>query len=83
MRHLSIRSLPPHLAQALEQERERRHQSLNETVKQLLEAALGLDPEVPFDNGLRRLAGGWSKRELESFEKAMGAFETIDPEQWK
>ena len=67
MNHLTIRKIPAGLARALKREVRRRGLSLNETVKQLLERALGLDPDQPLDNGLKRLAGGWSAKELAEF----------------
>lgn len=83
MNHLTIRKIPPELGQALDREVRRRGLSLNETVKQLLERALGLDPEEPPDNGLKRLAGGWSKKDLTEFEKATELFEKVDEAEWR
>lgn len=83
MNHLTIRKIPAELGRALDREVRRRGLSLNETVKQLLERALGLEPGQPADNGLKRLAGGWSQKDLREFERATAMFERIDPEEWK
>ena len=83
MNHLTIRKIPHELGLALDREVRRRGLSLNETVKQLLERALGLDPEQTLDNGLKRLAGGWSKKGLTEFEKATELFEKVDEAEWK
>ena len=81
MKHLTIRDVPPSLARALARETRRRQQSLNQTVKDLLEQALGLS-SLPFDNSLGRLAGGWSEADLEAFEAAVRPLDEVDPELW-
>lgn len=83
MRHLTIRQIPPELGRALEREVRRRGQSLNQTVKELLERALGLAPDARYDNGLGRLAGTWSDAEAAEFERATELFERIDEEAWR
>jgi plasmid stability protein len=83
VKHLTIRELPDDLARALEKEKRRRGQSLNRTVKDLLRQSLALDGNRGYSNGLGKLAGGWSKADLESFEKATAVFERIDPDVWK
>lgn len=82
-RHLTIRDVSSELARALKAEARRRGASLNQTVKDLLAKALGLDSPAEFDNGLSALAGTWSADELAEFEKNTGAFEEIDHELWR
>jgi hypothetical protein len=79
----TIRGISPELAGALKREVRRRGQSLNETVRQVLERALGLEAGQPFDNGLGRFAGTWTQEEFEAFEKATEVFERIDEEHWR
>lgn len=83
MRHLTIRDLPPDLAQALEEEKRRRGESLNRTVLQLLAQALGLGSAGRRSNGLARLAGTWTADEYEQFEAAVAATEEIDEDVWR
>jgi hypothetical protein len=78
---LTIRNLPPNLAEALEREKRRRGQSLNQTVIDLLGQGLGA-PGVR-SNGLSRLAGGWSEDEFRDFERATAPFEAVDEELWR
>ena len=82
MKHLTVRGVSRDLAKALRAERQRRRASLNRTVLDLLRAGLGLDPERPKENGLRKLAGTWSVRELRAFESAVAAFAAPDRELW-
>jgi len=78
---LTIRNLPPSLAEALEREKRRKGKSLNQTVVDLLGQALGTESER--SNGLGRLAGGWSEEEFRDFERATAQFETVDEEVWR
>lgn len=77
---LTIRNLPPGLAEALEREKRRRGTSLNQTVIDLL--GQGLGAKGVRSNGLARLAGGWSEEEFHDFERATAQFEAVDEELW-
>lgn len=78
---MTIRNLPPTLAEALEREKRRRGQSLNQTVIELLDQGLGTLRSR--SNGLGRLAGGWSEEEFRDFEQATRQFEEVDEELWR
>ena len=78
---LTIRNLPPDVADALEEEKRRRGQSLNQTVIELLTQGLGVGGAR--SNGLAALAGNWNEEEFRRFESAVAAFEEIDPELWR
>ena len=67
MKHLSIRNLPPSLSSALEQEKQRRGESLNQTVIDLLSQSLGLGPQRSRDNGLGSMAGTWTEQDFQEF----------------
>lgn len=81
IRALTIRNLPPSLADALDREKRRRGQSLNQTVIDLL--GQGLGAQGVRSNGLGRLAGGWSEEEFREFEQATAPFEAVDEELWR
>ena len=83
MKHLTIRGVSPALARALEKEARGRGKSLNQTVKDLLSQSLGLGPEGERDNGLGRLAGGWTEEEASELDRATAVFERVDEELWK
>ena len=80
MKNLTVRNLPPAVAEALEREKSRRGTSLNQTVIDLLEQSLGVSGAR--SNGLGQFAGRWSEAEFESFDRAVADFEAIDPELW-
>ena len=81
MKTLTIRNLPPDVAEALEREKRRRGASLNQTVIELLGQGLGVG--ATRSNGLARLAGRWTEEEFQRFEEAIAPFEEIDPELWR
>jgi len=81
MKALTVRNVPPELAEALEREKQRRGESLNQTVLELLAQGLGVGQ--PRSNGLAELAGGWSQEEFEEFEAAVAPFEAVDAEVWE
>ena len=82
-RHLTIRDVSSELARSLKAEARRRGTTLNQTVKDLLAKALGIDSPEEFDNGLSALAGTWTADDLKEFERVTGAFEEIDDELWR
>jgi plasmid stability protein len=80
MKTLTVRNLPDDVAAALEREKRRRGESLNQTVIDLLSQGLGVSGVR--SNGLARLAGAWSAEDLRRFERAVAPFEQIDDELW-
>jgi len=82
MKALTIRNVDARLARALERETSRRGTSLNRTVLELLRQALGVDALSRPSNGLVKLAGTWTARELAQFEAHTAVFEQVDPELW-
>jgi plasmid stability protein len=83
MEQLTIRHVPPDLAQALERESSRLKESLEETVIELLRQALKIRMLGEKSNGLARLAGTWTQEEYERFEEAIAVTEQIDEELWR
>lgn len=81
MKTLTIRNLPPSVADALEREKRRRGVSLNQTVIELLGQGLGVG--TVRSNGLAAGAGIWSEEEFRRFEEAVAPFEEVDPELWR
>jgi plasmid stability protein len=83
MEQLTIRNLPPELAQALERESQRLRESLEETAIELLRQALSQRTVREKSNGLARLAGTWTEEEHERFESAIAITEQLDEELWR
>ena len=81
MKAITLRNIPPDLAEALKREKRRRGQSLNRTAIDLLKQSLGVG--APRSNGLANLAGGWSDERVRDFERVLVPFGEIDPEMWR
>lgn len=83
MKTLTIRGVPKRLADALQREKQRRGQSLNQTVLEVLSGGLGVGAPGGRQNGLRRLAGTWSAGDQAAFDAAIAVTEQIDEELWR
>lgn len=81
MTTLTIRNLPRELADALEREKRRRGESLNQTVIGLLSQGLGVGASR--SNGLARLGGTWTDEEYRRFTEAVAPLERVDDELWQ
>lgn len=82
MKTLTIRNVPPKLAEALDRERRRHDASLNSTVLDLLSRSLGVRGAEPRRNGLASLAGTWSAEEQRQFDAAVAPFDAVDDDMW-
>ena len=82
LKNLTVRNVPPEVTKALDQERRRRGDSLNQTVIELLRQALGVGSRRR-SNGLGSLAGTWSEEQFREFESSVEVFEQIDEELWR
>jgi len=83
MKYVTIRNLPPQVADALQREKQHRHQSLNQTAIELLAQALGVTRQPKQGNGLAALAGGWTDPQWESFEASVAVTRQVDEELWR
>jgi hypothetical protein len=83
MKTMTIRNVPTELSAALEAERRRRGLSLNRTVLNLMQEALGVSAGRSRSNGLHRLAGCWSEDEFRDFEQAIAPFSEVDEDLWR
>jgi len=81
MKAITLRNVPPDLAEALDREKRRRGLSLNRTAIDLLKQSLGVGERR--SNGLGRLAGQWSDERAREFACMLAPFGDIDPEMWK
>ncbi|HYH46670.1 MAG TPA: hypothetical protein VEG34_13375 [Thermoanaerobaculia bacterium] len=79
MSQLTIRNIPEELWAALEKEAECRHESLNQTIIELLRERLVI-PRGGRRNGLAALAGTWTEDEHARFAQAVVVNEQIDEE---
>lgn len=85
LKAITLRNLPPKLADTLEQEAAATGQSLNKTVIHLLEKATGVSeprPNRARHHDLDELAGSWSQKQAQEFELHLEDQRQIDPDLW-
>jgi hypothetical protein len=86
MKPITLRNLPPEVAQAIQKRAKEKKTSSNKAVIGLLEESLGKRPgkkEKVRYHDLDHLIGTWTKKEAEEFEKLIAEQRAIDPELWK
>jgi len=85
MKSITLHGIDSKLDQSIKQRAKKQGQSLNKTIKKLLEKSLGINADV--ENERRKefadLFGVWTKANLKEFELNTKDFEKIDKEDWK
>ena len=85
MKAITLRNLPPEVSKAIQQRAKRNKTSVNRAVIGLLEESLGKKQQKKDKvryHDLDHLAGSWTKKEAEEFEKFIAEQRTIDPGLW-
>lgn len=84
MKSISIHGIDETLDSLIKERARSQGQSLNKTIKQLLEAALGLRPKNPEEKSkeFSDLFGIWSDEELHEFEKKTEDLNKVNMEDW-
>ena len=83
MSSISIHNLDLSIEQKVRQLAEKKHQSINKTVKDILKEVL--EEPVPLTGNRKRFekfCGIWSEQEYEAFCKATEDFNKVDLENW-
>jgi len=85
MATMTIRGLDDLTIKALKEKAKQEGTSVNTTLVKLLKEDLGLKKKkrMVVYNDLDHLAGTWSAKEYEEFQKIMKDFETIDETMWR
>jgi plasmid stability protein len=84
MTSITIHDLDDSVAKLIKAKARAEGTSLNQTIKRLLEAALGVRPR-PSSNRkhFEKFSGTWSKADFADFERATREFGRVDPRDWK
>ena len=84
MASFTIHALDEPTMELLKQRAKMRNLSVNRTVKEILEAALGVRPKEVQEarDRFSKFCGKWTKTELKEFESATSDFSIIDEEEW-
>lgn len=82
MSHLTDRNIPVAVEAELRLLAERSGLSLNQTVIELLEKAVGVKSGLR-QRDLSAIAATWDDGEADAFDRATGLFESVDDEVWR
>jgi hypothetical protein len=86
VKQVTLRNLPPELAHLIRKIAEEKRISVNKAVIGLLEERVGGRGKRKGrtrHHDLDALAGSWTKREAESFDRTLSRQRAIDPDLWK
>ena len=84
MKSISIHGLDKETEKLLKKRAESEGKSVNKTVKEILEKALGVGPvRRDHRDDFIEFLGIWTKEESKQFRKAIEDMEKVDPEDWK
>lgn len=84
LKPITLRNLPAPVAQAVRERAARYDVSLNKSVIQLLEDAVGAsrEPPVAVHHDLDDLIGSWTAAQARAAERALAGQRRIDPGMW-
>jgi len=84
MKSITLHGIDSKLDDLIKRKARKQGQSLNKTIKKLLEKSLGLNSDIEGDRRkeFTDLFGIWSKDEVKEFDKHTKDFEQIDNEDW-
>ena len=84
MSQITIRGLDPLVEQKIRRIAEKSGKSLNRVILDVVHGSIGSNkgPKKPAAQSLKKLAGGWSAKDAEEFNKSIEIFEQIDREMW-
>ena len=85
MKAITLRNIPSDLSRRIERRAKDKGSSLNRTVIQILDDALGTSKKraARLHHDLDHLAGSWSEDEAREFDEDLAAQRKIDPELWQ
>ncbi|MBT3934417.1 MAG: hypothetical protein HOF35_09165 [Bacteroidetes bacterium] len=83
MSQITIRKIPENIERQIRNLAQKNNCSLNQTIINLLEKALGTKEQGKRKRDLSRLAGTWDTDQVNEFEKNTKIFEQIDEEIWQ
>jgi hypothetical protein len=85
MKSMTVHGIDKQLAELIKSKAESEGLSINKTIKQLLETALGIKPRPPQKNlnDFKEFCGIWTEADLKEFEENTSDTSAIDPEDWR
>lgn len=85
MKVITLRNIPPAVAQRIEERAARTGLSLNKTVIRMLEESFDLVDGAPLDRhgDLDDLAGSWTDEDAREFDRVLAEQRRVDAEMWE
>lgn len=83
MNQLTLRNIPDDLDRSIRDYSQKKGQSINKTVLDLLKKEFGLPIEGNKKRDLSFISGTWTQEEFDEFEENVKVFEQIDKDIWK
>ena len=85
MKSITIHGIDDQLATLIQSKAESEGLSINKTVKKLLEASLGVKPQIDKKNleDFKEFCGFWTQSDLEEFEEKTADLRKIDDRDWQ
>jgi hypothetical protein len=83
MSQITLRQLPENLENQIRKLARKNKTSINKTVIDLLEKALGIGQIGRKKRDLSKLKGTWGQKEADEFDQNIQQFNLIDEEVWK
>lgn len=84
MSSMTMHGIDPDLDRRLREKAAAEGTSLNQTLKKLLAASVGLDgTATDHRKDYEEFSGVWTEEDAKAFKAAASEFEQIDPEDWK
>jgi plasmid stability protein len=83
---VTLRNIPPHIAQTIRRRADSEGLSVNKTVIRILEESLSgrkNKGRETIHHDLDRFSGSWTKREADEFDKDLAEQRRIDPSLWR
>ena len=83
MSQITLRKVPDKIDSLIRLISKKQNRSINKTIINLLEKALGLKDNSNKKRNLSKFAGTWSKVDFAEFEENTKIFNEVDKEIWK
>ena len=83
MKTMTLRNVPDEVVERIAALAKESRQSLNGTAVQALRRSVGLEGTPRRKRDLSCLAGSWSQKDFDVFERAVSGFGEIDGEFWR
>lgn len=83
MTQITLRGIDPEIERKIRRMAKESGKSLNRVVLDIIDQHAEFNKKDKGENSLKKLAGGWSEEDAQTFLEAIRSCEQIDEEMWK